>query len=98
LGFRIGRFAYCPDVSDFPAATVSKLQGLDVLVLDALQHRPHPSHLSLDESVAWIARLKPKRAVLTHMHTPLDYDVTARGLPAGIEPGFDGLTVEMQAV
>jgi phosphoribosyl 1,2-cyclic phosphate phosphodiesterase len=98
LGFRIGDFAYCPDVSDFPAATVEKLQLLDVLVIDALQQRPHPSHLSLDESVAWIERLKPKRAILTHMHTPLDYDVTARSLPVGIEPGFDGLTVEMQTI
>lgn len=96
LGFRIGNFAYCPDVSDFPASTVEKLQGIDVLVIDALQQRPHPSHLSLDESLVWIERLKPKRAILTHMHTPLDYDVLTRSLPAGVEPGFDGLTVDLR--
>ena len=93
LGFRIGDFAYCSDVSDFPAETVGQLQDLDVLVIDALQYRPHPSHLSLDESLAWIERLKPRRAILTHMHTPLDYETVAAAVPAGVEPGFDGLTI-----
>lgn len=98
LGFRIGNFAYCSDVSDFPPATVDELRNLDALVIDALQYRPHPSHLSLDESLAWIERLTPKQAILTHMHTPLDYDAVAAALPVGVEPGFDGLTVTLSAI
>ena len=62
LGFRIGELAYCPDVSDFPAATVERLHGLDLLVIDALQYKPHPSHFSLGEALDWIERLKPGRA------------------------------------
>jgi phosphoribosyl 1,2-cyclic phosphate phosphodiesterase len=95
LGFRIGGLAYCPDVSDFPAATVERLRNLDVLIIDALQYRPHPSHLSLSQSLEWIARLNPKKAILTHMHTPLDYDTVLRETPDNVEPGFDGMTIEI---
>lgn len=96
LGFRIGNFAYCTDVSDFPAQTVAQLAGLDVLIIDALQYRPHPSHLSLTESLEWIERLKPKHAFLTHMHTPLDYDTVARDTPAHVLPCYDGMIIEQQ--
>ncbi|MDR7032565.1 MBL fold metallo-hydrolase [Mesorhizobium sp. BE184] len=95
LGFRIGPLAYCPDVSDFPAATAEKLQGLDVLVIDALQYRPHPSHLSLAEALEWIGRLQPRRAILTHMHIPLDYATVAAETPANVEPAYDGMTIEI---
>ena len=71
------------------------MQNLDALVIDALQYRPHPSHLSLDESLTWIERFKPKRAILTHMHTPLDYETVAAALPDGVEPGYDGLTITL---
>lgn len=71
------------------------MQDLDVLVIDALQYRPHPSHLSLDEALNWIGLLKPVRSILTHMHTPLDYETVAVAMPAGVEPGFDGLCVEI---
>ena len=81
LGFRIGNVAYCSDVSDFPPQTVDKLQKLDMLIIDALQYAYHPSHLSLEQSLDWIERLKPKRAILTHMHTPLDYDVVMAETP-----------------
>ena len=94
LGFRIGPFAYCSDVSDFPAETVAQLADLELLVIDALQYRTHPSHLSLSESVEWIDRLAPQRAVLTHMHIPLDYDRVARETPENVEPAFDGMVIE----
>lgn len=94
LGFRIGNLAYCPDVSDFPDETVQLLQDLDWLIIDALQYRPHPSHLSLAEALAWIERLKPRRAVLTHMHVPLDYETLRRELPDHVVPAYDGLLIE----
>ncbi len=95
LGFRIGRLAYCPDVSDFPESTVERLAMLDVLIIDALQYKPHPTHISLAQSLAWIERLKPRRAIFTHMHTPLDYDQVYAETPDHIEPGYDGLVVEL---
>jgi phosphoribosyl 1,2-cyclic phosphate phosphodiesterase len=95
LGFRVENIAYCSDVSDFPESTVTRLAGLDVLVIDALQHDPHPTHISLSQSLQWIARLKPKRAILTHMHTPLDYGTLLAMPPNHVEPGFDGLVFEV---
>ena len=95
LGFRIGGVAYCPDVSDFPAQTAARLQGLDLLVIDALQYRPHPSHFSLAQALGWIADLKPKRALLTHMHIPLDYAAVMAETPDNVEPAYDGLSVEL---
>ena len=95
LGFRIGGLAYCPDVSAFPEAALAQLAGLDVLIIDALQYLTHPSHLSLDEALQCIAALKPKRAYLTHMHVPLDYDTVEAETPAHVSPAHDGLVIEM---
>ncbi|WP_026481706.1 MBL fold metallo-hydrolase [Ahrensia sp. 13_GOM-1096m] len=94
LGFRIGDFAYCSDVSAFPEATLEKMTGLDVLIVDALQYREHPSHLSLEQSLQIIERLKPKRAYLTHMHIPLDYETVLRETPDNVEPCYDGLIIK----
>ncbi|OQP88140.1 phosphoribosyl 1,2-cyclic phosphodiesterase [Rhizobium rhizosphaerae] len=93
LGFRIGDFAYCSDVSDFPEETQARLAGLDTLVIDTLQYKPHPSHLSLEQSLGWIERLAPRRAILTHMHIPLDYATVMAETPRHVEPAFDGMTV-----
>ncbi|MCC0029012.1 MAG: MBL fold metallo-hydrolase [Brucellaceae bacterium] len=97
LAFRINNVAYCTDVSDFSDETSAQLRDLDWLILDALQYRPHPSHLSLDQALEWIGRLKPRRAVLTHMHTPLDYDAVMAATPEHVEPGYDGLRFEIDA-
>ena len=86
LGFRIGDFAYSPDVSDLPDEALPHLEGLDVWIVDALRYRPHPSHFSLREALDWIERLRPKRAILTHMHVDLDYRTLLSELPAGVEP------------
>jgi phosphoribosyl 1,2-cyclic phosphate phosphodiesterase len=94
LGFRVGDMAYCPDVSDFPPETVAALQDLDLLVLDALQYKRHPSHFSLREALEWIERLRPERSILTHMHIPLDYDTVRAETPGNVEPAFDGMTIE----
>ncbi len=94
LGFRFGGIAYSPDVSDFPSETLGALENLDVWILDALRYKPHPSHLSVEQALSWIARLKPKRAVLTHMHVDLDYEALSRALPPGVEPAYDGMVLE----
>ncbi|MDO9418565.1 MBL fold metallo-hydrolase [Pararhizobium sp.] len=96
LGFRIGNVAYCSDVSDFPAGTAARLRDLDLLIIDTLQYKFHPSHLSLEQSLGWIESLQPKRAVLTHMHVPLDYDTVMLETPDHVEPGYDGLVVEFE--
>ena len=67
------------------------LRDLDVWILDALRYTPHPSHFSLQEALDWIARVKPKRAILTHMHIDLDYATLLRELPPGVEPAYDGM-------
>ncbi|MFB2551610.1 MBL fold metallo-hydrolase [Ensifer soli] len=94
LGFRVGSFAYCSDVSDFPAPTLARLAGLDTLVIDTLQYAFHPSHLSLEQSLSWIDRIGPKRAILTHMHVPLDYDRVMAETPDHVEPGYDMMRIE----
>ena len=66
-----------------------------MLVIDALQYRGHPSHFSLGEALEWIERLKPGRAVLTHMHTPLDYATVAAETPDHVEPAYDGMVLEI---
>jgi len=97
LGFRIGNVVYATDVGRLPAESLAQLHRLEVLVLGALQYKPHPSHFSLGEALALIKDLKPKRAILTHMHIPLDYDTIMQETPANIEPAYDGLSFELPA-
>jgi phosphoribosyl 1,2-cyclic phosphate phosphodiesterase len=94
LGFRFGDIAYSPDISSLPTSSESHLEGLDVWIIDALRYTPHDSHFSLKQALAHIARLKPKRAILTHMTADLDYATLKRELPAGVEPAFDGMVIE----
>ncbi len=82
LGFRFGGLAYSPDISDIPVASLPLLQGLDVWIVDALRFTAHPSHFSVKQALEWIGRLAPKRAILTHMTTDLDYEALRRELPA----------------
>ena len=96
LAFRIASVAYCSDVSAFPDPTAAQLFDLDTLVIDALQYRTHPSHFSLNESIEWIEKLKPRRAILTHMHIPLDYGTVLRETPDNVEPAYDGLSFEVE--
>jgi phosphoribosyl 1,2-cyclic phosphate phosphodiesterase len=92
FGFRVGRVAYCTDVSAIPERSWPLLEGLDVLVLDALRPgKPHPSHFSVEQALEVIARLKPRQAYLTHMSHSMDYDELMRTLPRGVEPAYDGL-------
>lgn len=94
LGFRFGKFAYCIDVKSFPEPSLQAIRGLDVLITDALRYRPHSSHFSVEEALQWIKRIVPRRAVLTNLHTDLDYAKLAGELPDGVEPAFDGMKFE----
>jgi phosphoribosyl 1,2-cyclic phosphate phosphodiesterase len=94
-GFRIGDFAYSTDVLDLDDAARAALHGLSVWVVGALGTVPHPTHASLDRVLGWIADLKPRRAVITHMSNALDYDTLIRQLPVGVTPAFDGMQIEV---
>jgi phosphoribosyl 1,2-cyclic phosphate phosphodiesterase len=93
LGFRFGGIAYSPDMSDLPEESLGFLLDLDVWVIDSLRYTSHPSHLSVAQALAWIDRVRPKRAVLTHMHIDLDYESLKRALPPGVEPSYDGMVL-----
>ncbi|MDB5614347.1 MAG: fold metallo-hydrolase [Devosia sp.] len=95
LGFRVGDFAYSVDLSGFPEASFPAISGLDLWVIDALRPTPHPSHLSLSETLEWIARVAPKRAVLSDMHIDLDYARTEAETPENVAPAFDGMQIDV---
>ncbi|KAB2915058.1 MAG: MBL fold metallo-hydrolase [Hyphomicrobiaceae bacterium] len=95
LGFRVGNVAYSPDISGIPEASLPLVQGLDVWIVDALRHMPHPSHFGLRQALDWISRIGVKRAILTHMTVELDYDTLRRELPPHVEPGYDGMVVHV---
>lgn len=93
LGLRIGDVAYTPDVSAIPEESLGCLSGLDVWIIDALRHAPHPTHFSLTEALDWIDRLKPRQAILTNLHNDLDFATLTRTLPPHIVPAHDGMIV-----
>jgi phosphoribosyl 1,2-cyclic phosphate phosphodiesterase len=96
FGFRFGRVAYSCDLSDLPPESVAALADNDVWILDALRYRPHPSHFSVADALGWIERLKPRRAILTNLHSDLDYEKLRSELPPRVEPAFDGMTIEIE--
>lgn len=96
LGFRFGRFAYLTDASTIPDEAWPLLEGLDVLVLNALRHRPHPTHLSLSEAMAVVERLQPRQAWFTHICHDLPHAATCRTLPAGTALAHDGLQLQVE--
>lgn len=93
LGFRIGRVAYCTDVSHIPDSSWPHLQELDVLVIDALRESPHPTHFSVDQAIEIAARSGARRTYFTHLSHSLDYEATNAKLPAGVELAYDGLRI-----
>jgi phosphoribosyl 1,2-cyclic phosphate phosphodiesterase len=95
LGFRIGSFAYLTDCNKIPDASWSLLQGVQTIVLDALRHKPHPTHFSLSEATNVVARLGATRAYFTHVCHDLGHAATCASLPAGVELAYDGLVLEV---
>ncbi len=94
FGYRLGAFAYVTDCNRIPDESLELLAGVEILVLDALRHRPHSTHFSVEESLAIAERIGPRRTILTHMAHEVDHDDP---LPAGVEFGYDGLTFEIAA-
>src|SRR5262245_21890367 len=95
LGFRFGRLAYSCDLIRLPPESLAALADLDVWIVDALRYKPHPTHLCVDQTLELIEALKPRRAILTNLHSDLDYDELRGRLPPHVEPASDGLTIEL---
>lgn len=94
-GFRFGRFAYSTDAVDLDEAAFAALAGVEVWIVDCLRDRPHPTHAHFERTLDWVARVKPKRAIFTHMNFELDYAATLARCPPGVEPGHDGMVIEI---
>ena len=95
LGFRVGNFAYLTDTNGIPEATYAKLASLEVLILDALQTKPHPTHFCLEESIAAAARIGAKQTYFTHMSHEFDYDALNAMLPPRMATAYDGQVITM---
>lgn len=90
LGFRVGNLAYCTDVNRIPEESFELLEGLDLLVLDALQYKPHTTHFSVDQALDVVRRVKPKMTRFTHIAHALGHEATNAGLPENVRLAFDG--------
>jgi len=96
LGYRIGDAAYTPDVNDIPRESWHHLENLDLWIIDGLRYTGHPSHFSINDALSWIDRFKPRRAVITNMHSDLDYEVLRQSLPPEVIPAYDGMRLSAQ--
>jgi phosphoribosyl 1,2-cyclic phosphate phosphodiesterase len=95
LGYRIGDAAYTPDLSDVPPESFRYLENLDLWIVDGLRYAAHPSHFSVNDALAWLDRFKPRRAVITNMHSDLDYEVLRQSLPPHVVPAYDGMRLTL---
>jgi phosphoribosyl 1,2-cyclic phosphate phosphodiesterase len=93
LGLRFGALAYTPDLKSIPMTSLPFLEELDTWIIDGLRYKPHPTHLSVDEALGWIERMRPKQAIITNLHTDLDYEALKRRLPANVAPAYDGMRI-----
>jgi phosphoribosyl 1,2-cyclic phosphate phosphodiesterase len=96
-GYRIGDLAYSSDVAELPEDSFAILDGVKIWIVDALQMSAHGTHAHLERTLSWIARVKPDRAILTNLHVTMDYRTLLDILPSGVEPAFDGMTVDFRA-
>ena len=95
LGFRFGAVGYANDVVMLPEESLRALEGVEVLIVDAMRYRPHPTHAHLDRALEWIERLKPRRAYLTNLHVDMDYAEVDRTTPSHVTPCHDGLQIHL---
>jgi phosphoribosyl 1,2-cyclic phosphate phosphodiesterase len=97
VGFRFGDLAYSCDLNGVTEASIPVLRDLEVWILDALRYAPHPSHFSVDDALKWIERIRPKRAILTNLHSDIDYETLRGQLPDNVEPAYDGMKIRLAA-
>jgi phosphoribosyl 1,2-cyclic phosphate phosphodiesterase len=95
FGYRIGSFAYVTDCNRIPETSFRALDGVEVLILDALRYRPHPTHFSIDEALEAAGRIAARRTILTHLTHEVDHGAPEAPLPPGVEFGYDGLTFDL---
>ncbi len=95
-GFRFGSAAYLTDHSDIPEASFAQLQNLDILFLDALRHKPHPTHSTVENSLRIVERVRPKRAFFTHICHDLPHEATNAALPPNVRLSYDGMKLEFE--
>ncbi len=95
-GFRFGAAAYVTDFSEIPPESMDRLRGLDILFLDALRHRPHPTHSSVANSLRLVEELKPRRAFFTHISHDLPHEATNQAFPEHVRLAHDGLKLEFE--
>ena len=96
-GYRIGKFAYLSDCKEIPTSSIDKLQGVEVVVIDALRYKKHPTHMNLDEAVASSLLIGAKETYITHLSHNFDHDTLIRDLPSGMYPSYDGLTLHIES-
>ena len=96
LGYRIGDAAYTPDLNDIPPESWPQLENLELWIVDGLRYTGHPSHFSVGDALSWIGRFKPRRAVITNLHSDLDYEVLRQQLPDGVIPAYDGMRLTLE--
>lgn len=95
-GYRFGNAAYLTDMKSIPASSLPLLEDLDVLILDALRPQPHPSHATLEESIGWVERIRPRKAYFTHIAHEVEHAATEAQLPAHIRLCYDGLRIPFE--
>ena len=98
LGYKIGKFAYISDASFLPESTLTAIEGLDLLVLNAIRFKPHPTHFNLEQALAVIGRVKPKKAFLIHITDAFDHSKVNRSLPENVRLAYDGQVVNLESV
>lgn len=95
LGFRFGNVAYCTDTCGIPGESMELLAGLDVLILDCLRREPHVTHFGMNQALAVVEALRPRRTLFTHISHDLEHEATNAELPPGVELAYDGLEVPL---
>lgn len=94
--YRFGKLAYVTDTSHIPPQSEAELHGLDVLVIDALRYRPHPTHFNLEQALAVVERLRPRHAFFTHLCHDVEHAQASAELPDGVELAYDGLVIKVE--